>query len=179
MKKKIEIDPFDKRSIAKAINELDNYYEQLEEKCKKLVLKLAEHGAEVAKATIASLPYSTGDLLNNIYAVYDEKNHCAMLKADSDHAVFVEFGTGLVGEGTYPNSEYLSLAEQFGWQGYLVGGEENQEFLSTTGRWGWITIMNNGKVYFTEGQEAKHFMDDAGKAIQEQFETLVQQVFKE
>ncbi len=37
--------------------------------------------------------------------------------------------------------------------------------------------MNNGQYYFTEGQEAKHFMDDAFRSIIENFEDTVQQVF--
>lgn len=178
MKKKIEIDPFDKCSVENAISELNDYYEQLEERCKRLVMKLAEYGAEVAKAIIVDLPYSTGDLENSIFAIYDEKEHCALLKADSEHAVFVEFGTGLIGEGTYTNSDYLAVAEENGWEGYFVGGDEGCEFLSSTGRYGWVTVMNNGKYYFTEGQEAKHFMDDASRAMQEKFNEIVQQVFK-
>lgn len=177
LKKTIKIDPFDNKSVKAAIKELEQYQKQLEERCKQLVIELANHGADVAKATIAGLPYSTGDLESSIYAIYDEKTHCAMIKADNEHAVFVELGTGIVGEGTYPNSEYLSIAQQFGWQGYYVGGENGCEFTTKDGRQGWITKMNNGQYFFTEGQEAKHFMDDAFHSVVESFEDTVRQIF--
>lgn len=173
----IKIDPFDNKSVKTAIKELEQYQKQLEKRCKQLVVELANHGVEIAKATIAGLPYSTGDLESSIYAIYDEKSRCAMIKADSEHAVFVEFGTGIAGEGTYPNSDYLSIAQQFGWQGYYVGGENNCEFTTKNGQQGWITKMNNGQYFFTEGQEAKHFMDDAFRSIVEGFEDTVRQVF--
>lgn len=177
MKKTISIDPFDNKSLENAVKEIELYYAQLEARCKKLVEELASHGVEVAKAAIAGLPYSTGDLEGSIYAIYDEQLHCALVKADNEHAVFVEFGTGIVGEGTYPNSDYLAIAQQFGWQGYYVGGEKGYEFTTKEGRQGWITEMNNGQYYFTEGQEAKHFMDDAFRSIIGNFEDTVQQVF--
>ncbi len=176
--KRINVDPYDKASIVKAVEELDEYYEELEKNCKKLVLSLAEHGADVARAIVESLPYSTDDLASKITAYYDAKNKCAFIKADSEHAVFVEFGTGLKGEGTYPNADYLAIAQQFGWQGYDVGGLKGREFTTKDGRRGWITIMNDGNYYFTEGQEAKHFMDNAGRDIVEHFEDYVREVFK-
>lgn len=177
MKRKIEIDVFDKHSIIEAIEKLEDYYDELENKCKQLVVLLADYGVEVAKLSLVALPYSTGDLESSIFSIYDEKNQCALVKADNEHAVFVEFGTGIVGEGTYPNEKYLSLAEQYGWQGYYVGGEEGKEFTTKAGREGWITIMNNGQIRFTEGQEAKHFMDDAVIGMSEMFKEAVRQVF--
>lgn len=176
--RKINVDPFDKQSILKAVEELDEYYQELECKCVKLVSKMADHGAEIARVIIQALPYSTDDLASKIYAFYDEKEKCAFIKADSKHAVFVEFGTGLVGEGTYTNSDYLAVAEKFGWQGYDVGGFGGREFYTKDGRRGWITVMNNGHYYFTEGQEAKHFMDNAGRDLVENFEDYVRGVFK-
>lgn len=177
LKKIIKIDPYNNKSIKNAIKELEVYQKHLEERCKRLVIELANQGAEIAKATIAGLPYSTGDLESSIYAIYDEQSHCAMIKADNEHAVFVEFGTGIVGEGTYPNSDYLAVAQHFGWQGYYVGGENGYEFTTKDGRQGWITKMNNGQYFFTEGQEAKHFMDDAFHSVVENFEDTVRQVF--
>lgn len=175
--RQINVDPFDKTSVLKAVEELDEYYAELEEKCKKLVVNLAEHGAEIARAIVEALPYSTDDLTRNIYAYYNAKEKCAYLKADSEHAVFVEFGTG-IGEGTYTNEDYLALAEQFGWQGYYTGGEKGRQFETKDGRTGWVTMMNDGHFYFTEGQEAKHFMDNAGRDMVEHFEEYVREVFK-
>lgn len=177
MKRTIKVDVFDKVSILEAVEALESYYEELEAKVKKLCIMLADIGVEVAKISVVSLPYSTGDLESSIYSIYDDRNQCALVKADNEHAVFVEFGTGLVGEGTYTNEDYLSLAEQYGWQGYYVGGFEGKEFTSSTGREGWITIMNDGKVRFTEGQEATHFMDNAGRAIEREFKDAVRVVF--
>lgn len=177
MKTVIKIDPFDRYSAKDAIRQLEQYKKNLELKVKELLTTLAEHGASVAKASVEGLPYSTGDLESSIYAIYDEQTHTAMIKADNEHAVFVEFGTGLIGEGTYPNADYLTLASQFGWQGYFVGGEQMCEFETKSGRQGWITMMNNGQYFFTEGQSAKHFMDDAVRAICEEYEETVKRVF--
>lgn len=176
--KKINIDIFDKHSILDAIDEISDYYNELEEKCRTLKKMLADIGVDVAKTTVIALPYSTGDLSSDIYSIYDEKNECALIVADSEHAVFVEFGTGVMGEGTYPNDDYYGIAEQNGWQGYYVGGFEGKEFTTKSGREGWITVMNDGKVRFTEGQEATHFMSDTGESIRDEFVNVVRQVFE-
>lgn len=54
--KKINVDPFDKQSILKAVEELDEYYQELESKCVKLVSKMADHGAEIARVIVQALP---------------------------------------------------------------------------------------------------------------------------
>ena len=168
----ITVNVFDKKSIKKAIKELEDYKKRLVEKQNELVKALAEHGVEVAKSTIIGLPYSTGDLELSIFAVYNSKTNSAIIKADNEHAVFVEFGTG-IGKDSYPNPD---LINEIGWD-YFTGGEKGWQFTTKDGRDGWIIYANNNEYYFTEGQQAKHFMDNAVNSIIEQYPQMAKKVF--
>lgn len=58
-------------------------------------------------------PIDTGDLRGKIHAESAQKNGdeiSASVIASSDHAVFVEFGTGVRGAGSYPYPTTLSLS---------------------------------------------------------------------
>lgn len=86
-------------------------------------------------------PIRSGDLRNNIYGVVERKGGevNGAVYATSGHAAFVEFGTGIVGEGTYPND--------------TDGYEYNvpSPFKDESGGWFW------GSTY-THGYEANPFM---------------------
>lgn len=58
---------------------------------------ICEFGVETAKA---EAPKDTGALRDSIRGSY--KDGVVTITAGTDHSLFVEFGTGIVGKGTYP-----------------------------------------------------------------------------
>ena len=71
--------------------------------------------------------------------------------AGTDHAAFVEFGTGIVGkQSPYP----YQLPEGVDWQ-YASGKTIRQ---LADGRYGWFYPADDGKWYFTEGMPSRPFM---------------------
>lgn len=46
------------------------------------------------------IPVDTGDLLNSAKIVYSDGDLIGQIRVDSDHAIYVEYGTGIVGAGS-------------------------------------------------------------------------------
>lgn len=176
MKIEIGLSPF---SIRKAIEQIKEYRESLDAKCEEFVKKLADYGVEKAKAYVVSLDaVFEGELLSSIHA--EEKNNAeegcfAMaVKADSEHAIFVELGTGNLNYGQSYVGELPS--------GYTYGGGKNYTTLTKpfknhpVGSYGWF-YFKNGELWFCEGMESRPFMYNASVDMREQIEILAKEVF--
>ena len=102
MPKKITINALSKSSIENAIKQLRAYKNNLTYKCQLLAEKLAEHGVEIARVQIADLDaIFTSELLSSIHAEYKGSTKGGSVwsvVAGTDHAMFVEFGTDIVGK---------------------------------------------------------------------------------
>ena len=87
-----------RKSIRQAIQQLERYKKSLDEKCELLCQKLAEIGVDAAVATVS---VETGELKDSIrFEKSNDKEYLVIV--ENDHAALVEFGTGVVGQGTYP-----------------------------------------------------------------------------
>lgn len=86
-----------KKGIKKAIKELEKYRDSLYLKQKLLVKRLGERGYRVMEEEIRSfpMPYSTGKITRHIIVRVGD-TYCT-ISNDSDHALYIEFGTGIVG----------------------------------------------------------------------------------
>lgn len=87
----------DSGSISEAVAALEAYASKFEARLDQLCRRLAEMGVDVA---VANVPVDTGELKSSIFL---ERRGDAdyLVVADNGHAAFVEFGTGVVGQGTY------------------------------------------------------------------------------
>lgn len=155
MAKTININLFDTKSIQAAVKALKDYENSLEYKCRLLAEKLAEKGVEIARVQIADLDaIFKRELLESIHAEYVESTKGGgvwAVVAGTDHAAFVEFGTGIVGkQSPYP----YPLPEEVEWQ-YASGKTIRQ---LADGRYGWFYPADDGKWYFTEGMPSRPFM---------------------
>lgn len=103
---------------------------------------LAETAAEVARATC---PVDTGELVGSIRAT-SEGNGYAEVTASTDHAAFVEFGTGIGAP-----SGHAGDAKAMGASGYAVNA-------SGKGEPGWFYPADDGTWKLTHGQSGKGFM---------------------
>lgn len=153
--------------INNLIKELELYKtDRLKSATQDLVRRLGELGASFVQQHIRSCgAIDTYELFNKIKV--EEKDFGNVLAvyiiADSDHAVFVEFGTGQKGAGApYP----YPLPEGVSW-------EYNQR-----GTDGWLYPADDGTWRYTEGQPARPFMYPASKDITKIVPKIAREVFK-
>lgn len=83
--------------IGATINVLDKLGAELDSKAEQLVSKLVDEGVQIAKREV---PVYTGELQASIHGEKDGQH--GEIVAGTDHALFVEFGTGIRGRETRP-----------------------------------------------------------------------------
>ena len=155
MPKKITINALSKSSIENAIKQLRAYQNDLTYKCQLLAEKLAENGVEIARVQIADLDaIFTSELLSSIHAEYKGSTKGGSIwsvVAGTYHAMFVEFGTGIVGkQSPYPGE----LPDGVSWE-YASGKTIRQ---LADGRYGWFYKDDDGQWWFTDGMPSRPFM---------------------
>ena len=155
MPKKITINALSKSSIENAIKQLRAYQNDLTYKCQLLAEKWAENGVEIARVQIADLDaIFTSELISSIHAEYNGSTKGGSVwsvVAGTDHAMFVEFGTGIVGkQSPYPGE----LPDGVSWE-YASGKTIRQ---LADGRYGWFYKDDDGQWWFTEGMPSRPFM---------------------
>ena len=159
------------QGVADAIKEVMAYQKDVENKVRLLIQRLTDFGAEVARVKIVGMgAYATGDLLSGVDGYYSPTLNAGFVRVTSDHVAFVEFGTGVKGQGTYTNGEYLSKAA---WQ-YAVGPKI---FTTKDGKVGWIYPTDDGGFRFTEGMVGRPFMYETALELQKNFPSIVKAVF--
>lgn len=165
----IKLDP---NSIADAIQELNQYKKDIEIKAGQLVQRLVDLGANVTRVKIVEMgAYYSGELLSGVGGYYSPTLNAGWVKVTNDHAAFVEFGTGVVGQSNpHRNGEYLSKAS---WA-YATG---RTIFTTKDGRVGWFYPTDNGEYRFTEGMRSRPFMYETALELQREFPRIAREVF--
>ena len=154
MAKKITI-TLSQKSVQDAISQIKAYQNDLTYKCQLLAEKLAEKGVEIARLQLADLDaIFTTELISSVHAEYKgsiKGGGIWAVVAGTDHAMFVEFGTGIAGKRSpYPGK----LPEGVDWQ-YASGRTIRQ---LADGRYGWFYQDDEGQLWFTEGMPSRPFM---------------------
>lgn len=163
------------KGIEKLQKELLNYKNNtLQQKVELISKRLAEKGVDIARANVVRLDaFFTGELLNSIHArkVSGGKSTAIFyVVTDSDHAAFVEFGTGQMGEETpYP----YPLPEGVTWD-YNTG---KTIFEVSPGQYGWFYEID-GQWYFTQGMPSRPFMYETTMELYEMVVQTARDVFK-
>lgn len=155
-KKTITIFSLSVSEIKKAQRELEKYRDNLTYKFRLLAERLSERGVEIARVQIADLDaIFTGELIQSLHSEYKGSTQYGAIFAivtDSEHAAFVEFGTGQRGEDRpYP----YPLPEGVIWD-YNVGKTIRQN--AVTGRYYWFYPGQDGLWHYTEGMPSRPFM---------------------
>lgn len=174
MSKTISFSIFSKKEVDKAIEELKKYKEELNEKIDLFVKTLAEKGVEMAKEKLAIYDkVYTGELQNSIELKAGDviKNDaCYYIYTGCKYASFVEFGTGVTGEGTYAHN----MPEDISWE-YASG---QHIFTRENGETGWYyKNENDGKVRFTTGEPSYPFMTETAIMLSMQVLEVAKEVF--
>ncbi len=170
----ITVNMFSQQSILNAVNALKSYSNSLTYKCQLLAEKLAEKGVEIARVQLADLDaIFKRELIESIHSEYETSVRGGgvwAVVAGTDHAMFVEFGTGTVGQ----SSPYKGkLPDGVTWQ-YASGKTIRQ---LTDGRYGWFYPGDNGNWYFTEGMPSRPFMYNTANELREIIVSTAREVF--
>lgn len=145
--------------------EIRQYRKSLSDQCEEFARKMAEEGVEIAKMLISSYQaMESGELLASMeLEAGDVANYGATfyIFTGCDWAPFVEFGTGVMGEGSpHPDT---SLAN---WK-YDINGH---------GEEGWH-YYKDGKWHWTKGMISRPFMYDTGQLLRDKVVEIAQEVF--
>lgn len=134
-------------SLRKAAAEVRAYKARIEKLAVDLAAELAAQGAQIALIEAADIK-DTGKLLSSI--VGEHSGNYGYVKCKCGYAVYVEFGTGVVG-GRNPHPD-ISIA---GWK-YDVNGH---------GELGWWYPGKDGTLYWTKGFESRPFMYNTAQQL--------------
>jgi hypothetical protein len=151
----IVIDPFDKKSIDKAIRELNRYKRWVQEKEELLRQRLAMVGASVASIEFSRAIYNGS---NDVTVSVSDDGRTATIYAEGSKVLFIEFGSG---------SKYGYGHPQAGEFGYGPGtysdGPEGKGHWDDPGGW-----------YYARGQHS--FGNPPAMAMVHVRDTMIEQV---
>lgn len=155
----VELSP---AGIDRAIKEIEAEKRRIWEKARALVEALTDLGVSVAKVQLAGLDaVYTGGLMESISGYFSPALGVGIIRAGAPYAVFVEFGTGVVGAGKqHPNPE--------GWV-YDASGH---------GEKGWVYFNDrDGKWHWTQGMESRPFMYNTARELERECQRIAKEVF--
>lgn len=173
-KHKISV-PLTQQGIHQLQKELDKYMDDIKYKARLLAEKFSERGVEIARVRIADLDaIFTGDLLSSIHSEYkggQTGGAIFAVVAGTDHALFVEFGTGQRGLDTpYPHP----LPNGVSWD-YATGKTIRKN--AVTGRYYWFYPGQDGLWHYTEGMPSRPFMFSTSLELQKIVVEVAEEVF--
>ena len=151
-------------SISKAIREVEKCKGELKNKVHLLIEKLTDYGVEVAKAQVRELgAFYTGELEESITGYYSPSTQVGIIKTDVPYAVYVEFGTGVVGkDSSHP------VADLEGWI-YDVNNH---------GEAGWLYFNDRDqKWHWTKGMGSRPFMYNTVQILEMECMRIAKEVF--
>lgn len=151
-------------SVRAALQALDAYKAGLPAKVDRFCRLMAEQGCETAIATVRK---DTGELMSSI-RVEQAGQAAYLVVADSDHAAFVEFGTGVVGEGTYPGD----LPGSWGYDERRTQAAHDAADPTI-----WYYYDAQGRRRKTRGQTANGFMLAGSEAMRAAMLPVAREVF--
>jgi len=142
-----------KQSINQAIREVKLFQNELREKCWELVEALTMEGAEIAKMQVASMDaVYTGELEQSIQGIFFPSERCGFVIANAPYAIYVEYGTGIVGKNDpHPEAEgnYDYDVHNHGYAGWFYRNDRD------------------GQVHWTKGFVSRPFMYNTLKWLEE------------
>lgn len=171
-RKQIKINLFDGRSLDKAIQQIRQYQNSLNDKCTEFVRRLAEVGIPVIDENIAAAQGDSDKGHNtyikiNSFGSYSQ----AELVVESKSILWIEFGAGVhfnghLGSSPHPKGEEL---------GYTIGsygkGQGKNDF--------WFYYADSGEAVMSHGTESTMPVYKAGLKIKRQILKIAREIFGE
>lgn len=171
-RKQIKINLFDGRSLDKAIQQIRQYQNILNDKCAEFVQRLAEVGIPVINENIASAAGDSDKGHNtyikiNSFGSYSQ----AELIVESKSILWIEFGAGVHFNGHLGSSPHPKGNEL----GYTIGsygkGQGKNDF--------WFYYADSGEAVMSHGTESTMPVYKAGLEIKRQILKIAREVFGE
>lgn len=149
------------RKLAK---EIRDYRKSLEDKCYEFARRLAEEGVEIAKMKVSELgAIDSGELINSITWQEDgsPKNGSRFLiLTTSDHAIYVEFGTGIKGlRSPHPDKSIV------GWKYDINEHGDAGWYYYKDGEWHWTRGMPSRPFMYETGIELRHRINEIAREV--------------
>lgn len=185
-KKTISMNCLSQSSIQNAIKQLRAYQDSLTYKCQVVAQKLAEKGVEIARVQIADLDaIFNQDLIKSIHSEYVgsvKGGGVWAVVAGTDHAMFVEFGTGIVGQehpypGELPDGVTWNYASGKTIRQAMQDISINGDTFVKAGEYYWTYIGDDGKLHITKGMPSRPFMYYTSLQLMKLVEKTVKEVF--
>jgi hypothetical protein len=172
--KTLHVNVLSKQSINMAIRRLNEYKKEVETKTIELAQELAQQGAEIARMKIVEMGANfSGAMLSGVGGYFSPTLNMGLIKVTSDHAVFVEFGTGPQGSASpHPKPTNGAGYKSEGWWTKADGKD-----MATMYGWQPIVLENGDIIYYTEGQPARPFMYETALELGKRFEQIAREVF--
>jgi hypothetical protein len=139
MSEKISINVFSRSSVENAKQLLMQKADKIDGGTRKAVEELTQKGCEYMRSIVK---VASGELAESISWEYDEATNTGKILVGSDYAIFVEYGTGIVGASS-PHPEPAP-----GW---------TYDY-NSHGIKGWSFKDKNGNWHTTKGQPASAFV---------------------
>ena len=153
------------RGIDKAVRELEKYRNDFIRKCNELIRQLTEYGCEFAKMEVLRLgAFDTGNLADSIQGYFEADTGIGFIRADAWYAVYVEYGTGVVGmreSHPQPASGWVYDVNNHGDNGWV--------YFSAHG--------GNAQFHWTKGQPSKPFMYNTYRELHQKAHDIASEIF--
>jgi hypothetical protein len=156
---KINLNP---REIDRLIKDIKQYKRELAEKVNLLIGELTDYGVEVAKAQVRELgAWYTGELESSIEGYFSPSVGVGIIKAGAPYAVYVEFGTGVVGKSQpHPSPD------------------DWRYDINEHGESGWWYFNDyTGHPQWTKGMPSRPFMYNTARELENACERIAREVF--
>lgn len=143
-------------SIETAIREVRKFRSDLLKCCDDLVRAMTEEGIKIAKMNVMSMnAVYTGALEESIQGIFFPAEHIGVVFTDVPYALYVEFGTGIVGEAS-PHSGDTDIE----WEYDIHDHREN-------GWWYYTSTDGYGRFRWTMGMPARPYMYNTLRWLQQ------------
>ena len=159
----------DRASIDTAIREIEGYRKELERKVNALMERLVNHGVDVAKMFVRQMDANyTGYLESSIEGYYNPQLHAGWIMAGTPYAIYVEYGTGVVGEGTHAG---VGSIDAMGAMSYTYDVNGHGE-----AGWNYYDPLTD-HWWHTMGMAARPFMGMTATVLDKTCEQIASEVF--
>lgn len=168
VKRTININLFDSRSLDKAIQEIKQYQNSLQRKVQIFIDRLAKEGLQVVQSTMESVPdEEKGSYYTEIVNTSNGDIIGAAIRLTGDKVLFIEFSAGITyGTDNYP----LPSGDKYGMGTYPGKGHWDSPY-------GWWYVDEHGEKHHSYGNRAYMPMYHAEQAIIIQIRHIAREVF--
>lgn len=164
-------------TLSKAIEEIEKYQKELNEKTHRLMEKLAEIGIEESTVRFANAVYDgTNDVQVNKTPTWIDENKLA-ISATGKSITFIEFGAGVHYAGdSHPKAGEFGFSR--GGYGYHLGKLDSWRYSGDPGTNGEVITEGKHKGEIkTHGNPANRALYDSVKEMREQITKIAEEVF--